>query len=79
MTDNWRSIETVPKDGTEFQAWIINIDTQFDFWDPRCKFNDDGNFVTFGRIDYDIDGWEFQPQLLPTHWMSQPDKPEDLK
>lgn len=77
MTDNWRPIETAPKDGTEFQAWVVNVEhDDVEFWDPRCKYNDDGNFVIYGRVDYDIDGWDHQSFLIPTHWIPQPLPPE---
>lgn len=65
----WQPIETAPRDGTEFQAWIGN-------WEPRCRFNEDGTFQIWGRIDYDIEGWDYYPSAIATHWMPLPEPPE---
>jgi hypothetical protein len=65
----WQPIETAPKDGTEFQGWVGQ-------WEPRCRFNPESEtFETWGRVDYDEDGWDvFVPA---THWMPPPDPPSD--
>lgn len=71
----WRDISTVPKDGREFQAWIITEDGH-GFWEPRCRFNENGQLGMWGRIDYDIDGWDYDLiHLAATHWMPQPGAP----
>jgi Lar family restriction alleviation protein len=73
-TEGWRPIEDAPRDGTEFQAWCVSAGDGW--WEPRCKYNDEGNFFTWGRIDYDIDGWDFLcAPMRPTHWMPLPPPP----
>lgn len=65
----WQPIETAPKDGTEFCAWLVTQDGH-EFWEPRCHFDEDGRFGVYGRIDYDIDGWDYDLfHLTPTHYM----------
>lgn len=63
----WRPIETAPKDGAEFQAWL-------GWWEPRCRFNDDGAFQVWRRVDYDEDGWDVI-EARPTHWLPEPTEP----
>lgn len=71
----WQPIETAPKDGTEFQAWIKS---QFgDWWEPKCRINPNSEaFEVWGRVDYDYDGWDNDPEWTPTHWMPLPTSPE---
>jgi hypothetical protein len=64
----WRPIDTAPRNGTEFQGWT-------DAWEPRCRFNADGAFEIWGRVDYDKDGWDIYSHLTPTHWMPYPSRP----
>lgn len=72
----WQPIETAPSDGTEFQAWIARRGSP-GYWETRCKFNEDGTFVVWDRIDYDVDGWEpVSFPLAPTHWMPHPEPPQ---
>lgn len=66
---DWQPIETAPKDGTEFQAWVGH-------WEPRCRYNPDTEaFEMWGRTDYDCEGWDTYPDLPPTHWMPEPAQP----
>lgn len=67
----WRPIETAPKDGTQFQAWIEKYG-----WEPRARFNPDSEaFELWGRVDYDKDGWDVYSHMVPTHWMPLPTPP----
>lgn len=66
---DWMLIESAPRDGTEFQAWVGH-------WEPRCRYNEDGAFEIWGRVDYDMDEWDFYMHLTPTHWMPTPSSPE---
>lgn len=69
LTGGWRPMESAPKDGTEFQAWT-------NAWEPRCRFNPEtGAFEIWGRVDYDMDGWDTYPHLIPTHWQHLPASP----
>ena len=68
----WQPIETAPRDGTEFQAWVVHMG--HGYWDWQCRYNEHGAFESFGRIDYDMDGWEVSPGT-PTHWMPNPSAP----
>lgn len=70
----WQPIETAPKDGTEFQAWVLTMGNGF--WEPRCRFDENECFQIWDRVDYDTDGWAVYPNLDPTHWMPFPDPPE---
>lgn len=67
MGDGWRPIESAPMDGTEFQAWCVNGNDGW--WEPLCKYDDEGNFFTWGRVDYDIDDWDLLcSPMRATHW-----------
>lgn len=67
----WQPIETAPKDGTQFQAWIEKYG-----WEPHARFNPDSEaFELWGRVDYDKDGWDVYPHMVPTHWMPLPTPP----
>jgi hypothetical protein len=71
----WLGIDTAPRDGEEFQAWI-KADNCDGFWAPRCRYNEHGVFGIYGCVDYDIYGWDYGLiHLTPTHWMSQPISP----
>lgn len=67
----WLPIESAPKDGTEFQAWLNG-----DWWEPRCRFNPASEaFEIWGRVDYDRDDWDTYGHLTATHWMPLPAAP----
>lgn len=52
--NRWQPIDTAPRDGTSFQAWVVREDTDFGFWEPRVRFNPDCEaFEIWGRTDYD--------------------------
>lgn len=72
----WRPIETAPKDGTNFQAWCTH--STGGFWEPKARFNPDtGAFEMWGRVDYDMEGWETYPHSAPTHWQPLPEPPSE--
>ncbi len=72
MNMTWQSVGTAPKDGTEFQGWLITAGASW--WEPRCRFNNDGAFEIWGRIDWDEEGFDTVNATL-THWMPQPGPP----
>lgn len=68
---DWLPIESAPKDGTEFQAWL-----HVGLWEPRCRFNPASEALEiWGRVDYDRDDWGASGHLTATHWMPQPAAP----
>jgi len=72
----WRNISSAPRDGAEFQAWVVTDEPGVGFWEPRCKFNEHGQIGMWGRVDYDEDGWDYGlNHLTATHWMPQPTEP----
>lgn len=71
----WMPINSAPKNGAEFQAWLITEDGD-GFWESRCKFDENGSLGVWGRVDYDQDDWDFGLiHLKATHWMPQPCQP----
>lgn len=72
----WQPIETAPRDGSEFQAWVVALDNAKNgCWEPKCRFNQMSEaFEIWGRVDYDIDGWEVYG-VKPTYWMPSPTAP----
>lgn len=74
----WQPIETCPKDGSEFQAWIQRADGR-QWCEHRCTYDENESFRVWGRIDYDQDGWDWLTvECKPTHWMPQPMPPQPL-
>jgi hypothetical protein len=72
----WRDIKTdpPPKDGTEFQGWVVG--KHWKGWEPRCRFNsEDDCLQLWERIDYDEEGWVDQYKFILTHWMPRPSEP----
>lgn len=68
---DWLPIESAPKDGTEFQAWL-----NMGVWEPRCRFNPASEaFEIWDRVDYDRDDWDACGHLTATHWMPKPTAP----
>lgn len=71
----WLPIETAPRDGTEFQAWVVGGDN-YGFWEPHARFDPETEaFQMYSRVDYDEDDWDTFPQWTPTHWMPEPRQP----
>lgn len=74
----WQRIETAPRDGSEFQAWVASAD--HGGWEPRCRINPETEgFEIWGRVDYDEDGWDTYLHLTPTHWLPQPASPPQIE
>jgi hypothetical protein len=72
----WQPIETAPKDGAEFQAWVVDEDGERGMWEPKCRYNPDTEaFEIWGRVDYDHDDWDSYYNLTPTHWQPLPAPP----
>jgi hypothetical protein len=71
----WQPIETAPRDGAEFQAWLVNDDGCNIGWEPRARFKEGGCFQIWDRVDYDQDGWITEFWFQPTHWMPMPPPP----
>ena len=77
LPDAWQPIETAPRDGTEFQAWIVSDDDDSGHWEPKARFNPDSGIPeTWGRVDYDEDDWAYTPWFILTHWMPLPEPPK---
>ena len=76
---NWRTIDSAPKDGTEFQAWTVlkdGADLEGGIWEPCARFNPESEaFEIWTRVDYDQDGWQTD-WFYPTHWQPLPAPPE---
>ncbi len=67
----WQPIETAPRDGSEFQAWIKDYG-----WEPKARINlSTEAFEIWGRVDYDEEGWSVYPHMIPSHWMPLPASP----
>ena len=71
-----------PKDGTQFQGWLTDGRkgrSVLQHWEPLCRYNSDGAFEVWGRIDYDIDGWksDWNPEWVVTHWQPLPLPPAE--
>lgn len=81
--EDWRPIETAPKDGTEFLCWWKPI--QGDGEVVRARWNNDPPWIGFyglnvsgmnGRSSIsDLSGGWPETKLLATHWMPLPDPP----
>jgi hypothetical protein len=71
---DWQPIETAPKDGAEFQAWVDYRGRGI--WEPRCRYDDNGAFQIWQRVDYDCEGWDTDSYAFPTHWMPLPEPPK---
>ncbi|WP_341237917.1 hypothetical protein [uncultured Limnobacter sp.] len=73
----WKPIESAPRDGTEFQAWVKSSYHK-GWWEPKVRFDRDNlRFEIWGRVDYDEDNFDFYPDTKLTHWMPQPTPPLD--
>jgi len=71
--------EQEPPIGVEFQGWLRTDNDDGGFWEPHCINDEDKGYGYYGRIDYDIDGWDFGlNHLTLTHWKHLPNVPEDV-
>ncbi len=78
----WQPIETAPRDGVTFQAWMTDGRSGRrveQCWEPYARFNEHGAFEIWGRTDYDQEGFycDYNAEWFPTHWMPLPEPPED--
>jgi len=76
MDDDWRTMETAPKDGTTII--ICNADAEEP--DPCTAHYRDGRWVCTTKEDWDQGAPEFREYAWhlpePTHWMPRPAPPE---
>ena len=79
----WKTIDSAPKDGSIFQAWVEQATPpacdwmdKGGWWEAECRYGEDEAFQVYGRIDYDMDDWETRYDLKPTHWMPLPEPPK---
>jgi hypothetical protein len=86
MTSEWRPIETAPKDGSEFDAWAVWLDTGKGervpnvHWGRGCiAFESECELEGWLAAEWGIDGCEGlmdpQDQRL-THWQPLPAPPK---
>lgn len=74
VPDGWRTIDSAPKDGTEFQGWV-SWGGRDGWWEPKCRFNADTEaFEVWGRVDYDQDGWDSHAVTV-SYWIPTPAAP----
>lgn len=72
QNNEWRPIETAPKDGTEVDLWIASGNGDFRF--TGCVFYDHHWRKSGG---YETIAWHFgDDSLEPTYWMPIPEPPE---
>jgi len=67
LCEQWRPIETAPKDGT----WVLVWDIQSEYQDPKWESNPHIAAWRDGRFRIQVDG----QSTYPTHWMSLPFPP----
>lgn len=67
--DGWQPIETAPKDGSKFDAWVPDAFGGYRVTD--LSFNDRRQLRRHGLLTaVDLPRW-------PTHWMPLPSRPSD--
>lgn len=77
----WRDIATAPKDGTEFQAWVMSDSPNWKqgWWEPKaCIDPENGGLLIWGRVDYDAEGWDPYP-ATGARWLPLPSAPHQAK
>ena len=73
--NGWRSMDSAPKDGTEFQVWTETT-TGLRFCEFRARINPETEAEEiWGRVDYDEDGWECVAHLKFGGWRPHPIPP----
>jgi hypothetical protein len=63
----WQPIETAPRDGTEFQAWVEKYG-----WEPKARVNPDSEAI---EIWDDEEGWATRRHMTSAHWRPLPEPP----
>jgi hypothetical protein len=75
----WRTVDSAPRDGTEFQGWVKSINEPLGWWEPKCRLNPETEaFEIWDRVDYDQDGWGCYGHVDPVAWMPEPLAPAHL-
>jgi hypothetical protein len=77
--EGWRDISTAPKDGTEFFAWVCYHDDKIGQLETRCRYNEDGAFQIWMRVDYDQEDFDTLSHARPTDWQPLPTPPADTQ
>lgn len=67
----WMPIETAPRDGTEFQAWVEPLIAD-GYWIPVCKFESPSHK---NPKAYLFESREYISMRGATHWMPLPAPP----
>ena len=73
---DWKPIDTAPKDGTEFQVWVVNR-PGYGYWVPVAKYEKSTDRLPSAYY-FESQSWEkiTAKSGVATHWMPLPDKPE---
>lgn len=76
----WRDIESAPRDGTPFQAWMTDGKegrTLYNCWVQFARFNKAGKFEAWG----DLCSWvsDLNPDWRSVAWRPLPTPPEEAK
>ena len=64
----WRDISTAPRDGSEFQAWVV-VNGADGMWELECTCDAGGTLRDKLGFRYDAE------QVTVTHWMPKPSAP----
>jgi hypothetical protein len=79
VQEGWRGIETAPRDGTFFDAWMRNPEFPDGYRLPSCSFSmDKGEFVDAHGMFLHVAGDPVSGKwrIYPTHWRPLPAAPE---
>ena len=68
MTDSWQPIESAPKDGTDFLAWMFGNSMMVIHYNPVGSKSDEHPWLT-------ADGQTGYHKNAPTHWRVLPEPP----